>query len=103
MAQPPKGKSRPLRLVKPPYGPADYDHLEHSAIQALGRGDANETQQRRALDWIVRQAAMTYDEPFIPDSARATDYLLGRRSVGLQIVKLLNTKVNRPGLENKDG
>jgi hypothetical protein len=49
-------------------------------------------QIRRSLDWIIHQACGTYDEPFVPGRPDVRDYLLGRRSVGLAIVKL--TKLN---------
>lgn len=47
---------------------------------------------KRALDWIIVHAAGTYDEPFEPGRPDVTDYLLGRRSVGLAIVKLMRLK-----------
>jgi len=75
-----------------PWHPADWDVADAGAIQALTRGEASPEQQRRALDWIVNRAAMTYDEPFIPGKADVSDYLAGRMSVGRQIVKL--TKVD---------
>lgn len=62
------------------------------AIQALAQGDASKAEQQRALDWIINKACGTYDEPFRPDSADTVNYLLGRRSVGLAIVKLMKLK-----------
>jgi hypothetical protein len=55
------------------------------AIQALARDPAH----KRALDWIIREACMTYDETFFPDE-RNSAYAQGRRGVGLAIVKLVN-------------
>jgi len=75
-----------------PWHPPGYEAADVHAIQALSRGEADADQQRRALDWIVTQAAQTYDEPFYADNARVTDYVLGRRSVGLAIVKLIRLK-----------
>lgn len=72
---------------------AEWEPADAAAVQALAAGKANEGQQRRALDWIIHKAAMTYDEPFDPANARVTDYVLGRRSVGLQLVKLINVKL----------
>lgn len=77
----------------PPWGPAEWDDDDARALKALQVGNASDTQQQRALAWIIQRACMTYDEPFQPDSERTTNYLLGRRSVGLQIVKLLNVKL----------
>ena len=90
--------SHPARPGGPPrrrhlWAAADWEPADAAAIQALAAGNANEGQQRRALDWIIQKAAMTYDEPFEPQNARVTDYVLGRRSVGLALVKLLNIKL----------
>lgn len=75
--------------MKQPWHPAEYDLFDITALQALARGEANEQQQRRALDWIITKAAMTYDEPFVEGKPDASAYLAGRMSVGRQIVKLL--------------
>ncbi len=47
---------------------------------------------KQALDWIIWKAAETYDEPFVPGQPDVTNYRLGRRSVGLAIVKLMRLK-----------
>ena len=75
-----------------PWHPPSYEKADVGAIQALARGEAEPHQQQRALDWIINTAAQTYDEPYRPDSPDMVSYLLGRRSVGLAIVKL--TKLN---------
>ena len=58
----------------------------------MAQGNAGEQEQKRALDWIINTAAATYDEPFRPGSRDVVDYMLGRRSVGLAIVKLIKLK-----------
>jgi len=73
-----------------PWHPAHWELGDASAIQAISRGDASAEQQRRALDWIIKAAAMTYDETFVPGQADVSSFLSGRRSVGLQVVKLLH-------------
>lgn len=50
------------------------------------------SEAKRALDWIINVAAGTYEEPFLEGKADATNYLLGRRSVGLAIIKLMKVK-----------
>ena len=72
-----------------PWEPAPYDDdgLITMAIKALAAGNANQDQQRRALDWIVRVLCGTYDLSFRPDSERATAFAEGKRHVGLQIIK----------------
>lgn len=47
---------------------------------------------KRALDWIIHRAAQTYDDPFTPGQPDVAQYVMGRRSVGLQIVKLMRLK-----------
>lgn len=69
--------------------PPDWEKSDAYALQALNRGDATVDQQRRALKWIIEQAAATYDMSYRPESQRDTDFALGRAFVGQQIVKLL--------------
>lgn len=79
--------------------PPLYEPVDIRAIQALAKGDASEDEQKRALDWIINNAAATYDEPFRPGETDVMAYMLGRRSVGLAIVKMVKLKV---GLFIKD-
>lgn len=79
--------------------PPDYGKEQVRAIQALaafasGASDQAPTQLdcQRSLDWIINTAAATYDEPFRPGQPDVRDYMLGRRSVGLAIVKLMKLK-----------
>ena len=72
--------------------PPRYGLKDIRAIQAVAAGSANADEQKRALDWIVHAAAQTYDEPFVPGRDDVRSYVLGRRSVGLAIVKLLRLK-----------
>lgn len=72
--------------------PTDYDNTTIRALHALAKGEAGPEDQKRALDWIVNVAASTYDEPFRPGQDDVRCYMLGRRSVGLAIVKLLKLK-----------
>jgi hypothetical protein len=83
------------RVAIDPFAPAYYDNAIIAAVQALERGDATPEQQRMALEWIIIGAAMTYQETFVPGKADLSDYLAGRRNVGLQIVKLLKLKPER--------
>lgn len=75
-------------LAMGPYVPAAYDLPDASAFQALQRGEATPDQQRRALDWLIKSAAGTYEFHYYP-SDRDTAFALGRSFVGQQIVKLL--------------
>jgi hypothetical protein len=72
--------------------PPPYDTDDIRAIQALAQGTASPDDQKRALDWIVNVAAGTYDEPFRPNEQDTVTYMVGRRSVGLAVVKLMKLK-----------
>lgn len=80
--------------------PATYELVDASAMQALQRGDANPAQQKRALDWIIGQAARTYDMSYFSESDRDSAFAEGRRFVGNQIIKML--KLNTMKLSKKD-
>ena len=83
--------------AKGPHMPADYEPADVIAWQALQRGDADEFQQRRALKWLIEDAAGTYEFQFYA-SDRETSFGLGRAFVGQQVVKMLNldtTKMQR--------
>ena len=53
-----------------PWHPAEYDQAITGAIKALAAGNANDAQQKRALDWIIYTLCGTYDQPY--RRARAT-------------------------------
>ena len=72
--------------------PAAYGLEDIRAVQAVAAGTASPDEQKRALDWIVTSAAQTYEEPFVPGRDDVRSYVLGRRSVGLAIVKLMKLK-----------
>jgi hypothetical protein len=99
---PPRPEFRPWR-------PPAYDLADVYAIKAVAAGTANEDQQRRAMQWIINKAAMTYDETYQPDSARDTDFAQGKAFVGRQIVKLINlpgavlAKMRTTDERNSDG
>lgn len=79
-----------------PWKPTDFDDAEAAAFQALARGAASADQQKRALDWLVKKCCRTYDLSYRPGAEqgrRDTDFAEGRRSVGLEVVKLINVKI----------
>lgn len=76
----------------PAWMPVDYSTKDVEAVQAVAKGIANESQQKRAIQWIIG-AAGTYDLSYRSDSdggERETAFAEGRRFVGLSIVKLVN-------------
>ena len=73
-----------------PWHPASYEKADTAAVKALAAGNANEGQQKRALDWIINTVCGTYDLSFRPgglEGDRATAFAEGRKFVGQQIVK----------------
>jgi hypothetical protein len=84
--------------------------VEAGAVRSCRRGripgalarQRDADQQKRALDWLVKKACRTYDLSYRPgeDGRRDTDFAEGQRSIGLQVVKLLNIKI---GLLTKGG
>ena len=79
-----------------PWKPPHVEPADAAAIQALAKGTASADQQRRALDWIVLQAARTYDLAYRPgavEGERDTNFALGRQFVGQQIVKAIKLKI----------
>ena len=85
--------ARKLLRSATPVAPADYEPADVSAIQALSRGEADEHQQKRAMKWIIEQAAGTYEMHYYP-TERNTSFSLGRGFVGQQIVKMLRLNVS---------
>lgn len=85
-------RARQRRSPREIWHPPPYQLDDIRAVQAVAAGTASAAEQKRALDWIVNTAAQTYDEPFVPGQEDVRAYVLGRRSVGLAIVKLIKLK-----------
>ncbi len=71
--------------------PAPYDKHDLIAIRACVSGSANESQQKRAMDWIITKASNLYDMSYRDQAdggTTATAFHEGRRFVGSQIVKM---------------
>ena len=49
-----------------PWLPAQYVDSDVYAIKALAAGTATPEQQKRALDWVIKHVAGTYDLSFRP-------------------------------------
>jgi hypothetical protein len=86
-----------------PHHPAPYETADIYAIQALARGEANKGQQLRALEWILDDVCGIRREQFHPESERVTDYLLGRRNVGLQIARLMQLRPKQTARTTAEG
>ena len=77
----------------------DYELADATALQALEAGTANDEQQKRALTWIIHNAAAAYEVAWEPDNERASSFEAGRRYVGIEIIKML--KINTNALRRK--
>lgn len=84
-----------------PWKPAPWDVADAGALQALSRGEANDAQQKRALRFVIESLAGTYDLSYRSGKPDDTAFAEGKRSVGLQIVKLLH--VNLGAIRGKPG
>lgn len=80
--------------------PAAYDDRDVAALKACRDGTASPDQQMRAMEWIV-WASGTYHRTFRRDPHDAA-YLQGRREMGTEVVKLMNTRT-RNQTESEQG
>ena len=83
-----------MSKIVPPdvWNPAKYDVADVAAVQELAKGTATPDQQKRALNWVIHNAALTYDLEYRTDQ-RDHAFASGRRYVGLQLVALLRIDV----------
>jgi hypothetical protein len=83
----PRRKSQPDR-------PWQMPHIEDAdifALQAVAKGIANDAQQQRAYDYVVRALCEPDRMTFWPggeDGKRATDFAEGKRWVGVQLRRI---------------
>lgn len=79
--------------------PAPFTSSDATALQAVASGTANNGQQKRALDWILKSACGLPIWPYRADE-RETCVALGRQFVGQQIMGVL--KVNVSALSKRE-
>src|SRR3990167_2567817 len=75
-----------------PHEPPEHDNTIVAALRAVAGGIADETQQKKAWDWIVYHISGYLDLSYRPSEAggeRATTFMEGRRFVGAQMLKML--------------
>lgn len=75
----------PKRL---PHRPAAFADRDAYAIKAFARGEATADEQARAFNWIMASTGVR-NEIFVQGQEDTRLYLMGRRSIGLQIAHLL--------------
>jgi hypothetical protein len=90
----PRPKSQPDR-------PWQMPHIEDAdifALLAVANGIANNAQQARAYDYVVRVLCETDRMTFWPggeDGKRATDFAEGKRWVGVQLRRIEKMRPDR--------
>lgn len=75
---------------------APFTLADAKALQALAQGIADEYQQKRALMWVVNNAAIINRSTYQPggvESERDSNFAQGRRFVGLQVMRLITTNL----------
>jgi hypothetical protein len=77
--------------VSSPLDPFRPNRTEALAIQALEAGTASESQQKIALRVIVQNVARTHDLDWHPGDQHISSFAAGRRSVGLALLRIINT------------
>lgn len=68
--------------------PAPYDREILMAIRALWAGNANEGQQRMAINWIVMNACHIGALGFDEGNERLSAFREGERHIGLQLARI---------------
>jgi hypothetical protein len=92
-----------MALPRVPQAPAAFDTADIGAFKALARGEAMAHQQMRAIEWLLYMTG-AYNDTYVPGDSYASAYAMGKRSAGLQIVKLLNIQMAKPeGQEGEHG
>ena len=83
--------SRPKSQPDRPWQMPRIEDADIFALQAVANGTANNAQQQRAHQYVVRTLCETDRMTFWPggeDGKRATDFAEGKRWVGLQLRRI---------------
>ena len=73
-----------------PYLPPNVTQEIVWSLKGLMGGEADAGQQAMALKWIILELCETNGLPYRPDSARDTDFALGKMHVGRELVRMIN-------------
>lgn len=85
--------TQPAIKKPPPYFRCDWEVADASALQALAAGTADATQQKRALDFVIKRVSGYYDLSYQPGMPDAMAFMEGRRFTGAKIVELLSISI----------
>jgi hypothetical protein len=95
--------SRPKSQPDRPWRMPQIEDADIFALQAVAKGTANNAQQLRAYEYVVRTLCETDRMTFWPggeDGKRATDFAEGKRWVGVQLRRI---EKMRPDHRNESG
>lgn len=103
--------AKPKRATKPervsiaenaPWKPSNPPVHIIFAVKAMAAGKANDQQQMRLLDWMIKDLCKTYDQPYRPgeEGRRDTDFACGLMHVGRELVKCVNMPPDKLRREN---
>ncbi len=67
-----------------------FEKFDAYALKALSSGTASESQQIRALKWILDIACQVNENPFVAGSEHETAFNTGKAFVGRQIINICN-------------
>jgi hypothetical protein len=81
-------------VIKAPWEPIEFGKLEAASIQAVATGTASERQQKRAMQWIVHNLCEINGLSYRPNNDSDTTFAEGKRFVGLQLSKIINTNID---------
>lgn len=85
--------------------PIGIENADIFALQAIERGTANASQQKRAIAFIERDLCATDRMSFYPggdDGRRASDFAEGKRWVGGQLRRLLKLRPDHGGRPSQE-
>lgn len=84
---------------------APFDARDQAAFKACRDGTATSDQQQRALGWVFFAAGYHDDasRPGGPEGARASDRLAGKRSLAIQIRRMLDLALTKDGSGGEQG
>jgi len=76
-------------------GYIQLEEIELYALKAVAKGDADEFQQRLAIEVIVNKFSRTHDLTYVEGSFDGTAFLGGRSFVGQLILKCINVPIGK--------
>src|SRR5690348_16697082 len=107
MAERPQGEQpEPARVKRPPasapWAPPPCTAAQTMAAKAVASGTANPEQQKRFIEWLVRDVCRYADISYRPgeDGRRDTDFAEGKRFVAAMVVKEIEINLRKPGGEH---